>query len=114
MDSRKLARIGRAVLAGDFDFQAPSRHASYGLAFFLAGLGAGIAVGVIFAPNAGADIRSALGERARAGIDQVHAGVDQVKNKARELGRRAEAAVELGKEPASHSTRPEYKKTNVS
>jgi hypothetical protein len=50
MDSRRLARIIRAILAGDFEFEAPSHRTSTGVALFLAGMGAGVLVGVLLAP----------------------------------------------------------------
>jgi hypothetical protein len=52
MDSRRLARLIRAVLAGDFEFEAPTHRTSRGVALFLAGMGAGVVVGVLLAPVA--------------------------------------------------------------
>ncbi len=71
MDSKKIARIVRAVLAGDFDFDAPSRRTSSGMALFLAGLGAGVLVGMLFAPSSGAELRSEIGERTREGLGKA-------------------------------------------
>ena len=51
MDSRRLARIIRAILAGDFEFEAPSHRTSTRVALFLAGMGAGVLVGVFLAPT---------------------------------------------------------------
>ncbi len=52
MDSRRLARLVRAILAGDVEFEAPSHRKSRGVALFLAGMGAGVLVGVLLAPAA--------------------------------------------------------------
>jgi hypothetical protein len=52
MDSRRLARLVRAILAGDFEFEAPGHRTSKGVALFLAGMGAGVLVGVLLAPAA--------------------------------------------------------------
>ena len=71
MNTEKIARIVRAVLAGDFDFDAPSRRTSSGVALFLAGLGAGVVVGMLFAPTSGEELRSGIGERTREGIDKA-------------------------------------------
>ena len=71
MDSKRLARVLRAVLAGDFDFDAPSHRTSSGIALFLAGLGAGVLVGMLFAPASGETFRSEIGEKARDGFEKA-------------------------------------------
>ena len=52
MDSRRLARLIRAILAGDFKLEAPSHRTSRGVALFFLGMGVGILVGVLLAPAA--------------------------------------------------------------
>jgi YtxH-like protein len=69
MNSKKLGRLARAILTGDFDFKAPSRHGSTGLALFLAGVGTGVVVGMFFAPSSGEELRSDLKARAREGYN---------------------------------------------
>ena len=69
MDSRRLARLVRAILAGDVEFEAPSHRKSRGVALFLAGMGAGVLVGVLLAPaadgpKARVDEERSTGERA--------------------------------------------------
>lgn len=71
MDSRRLARLIRAVAAGDFDFEAPSRRTATGLALFLAGVGTGVLVGMLLAPSSGEELRSNLSERAREGFESA-------------------------------------------
>jgi hypothetical protein len=67
MDSRRLARIIRAILAGDFEFEAPSRRTSTRVALFLAGMGAGVLLGALFAPASSAG---------RARVNQQESGTD--------------------------------------
>jgi len=71
MDSKRLARVLRAVLAGDFDFDAPSHRTSSGIALFVAGLGAGLLVGMLFAPTSGETFRSEIGDKARDGFEKA-------------------------------------------
>lgn len=59
--------------------------------FFLAGIGIGALVGVLFAPQSGEDTRKYLSEKADGGRQYAQ-------RKARELRERAEDAVERGKE----------------
>lgn len=83
MDSRKLARVLRAVLSGDFDFEAPSHRTSSGVALFVAGLGAGVLVGMLFAPVSGEKLRSGLSERAREGFDAARSKATTMASRAR-------------------------------
>lgn len=71
MDSRELARVLRAFLSGDFDFEAPSRRTSTGWGLFLAGMGAGVVLGVLFAPMTGEQLRSEVSERATQGYEKA-------------------------------------------
>ena len=73
MDSNKLARFLRAVMAGDLHFEAPSHKTSSGVALFLAGMGAGVVLGMLFAPLSGEQLRTEVSDRTRAGIGKVKA-----------------------------------------
>ena len=77
MDSKNLVRFLRAVLAGDFDFEAPSRRTSSGVALFLAGVGAGVLVGMLFAPVSGEQLRSEIGDRAREGFERAKSKTEE-------------------------------------
>lgn len=79
MNSKKLARFLRAVLAGDFDFDAPSHRASSNVALFLAGMGAGVLVGMLFAPVSGEQLRSDLGNRARESMEKAKSKSESVR-----------------------------------
>lgn len=67
MDSRRLARLIRSILARDFAFEAPSRRRSTGAALFLAGMGAGVLVGVMLAPSSSPLTDRFKGEETRDG-----------------------------------------------
>jgi gas vesicle protein len=84
-DSEKTLNLLRAILSGDVELR-PKRTAASGLATFLAGLGTGVAVGLLFAPNSGEETRSRLTERARQGVEFA-------KEKGQELGKRAQESV---------------------
>jgi gas vesicle protein len=83
-DSEKTLKLLRAILSGEVEVR-PRRSYS-GLPSFLAGLGAGIAVGILFAPGSGEETRSMLSERARQGVEFA-------KEKGQELGKRAQETV---------------------
>ena len=90
MDSKRLARVLRAVLAGDFDFEARSHRPSSGFALFLAGVGTGVLVGMLFAPSSGEKLRSEIGDRTRDGFERA-------KSKAEEFaGRQKKTSSEAG------------------
>jgi hypothetical protein len=94
MNSKKLSRLLRAVLAGDFDFEAPSHRKSSGVALFLAGLGAGVVAGMLFAPVSGEELRSKVVDRAREGLDKA-------KSEAENFSSRAKApSAQSGSQPA--------------
>src|SRR5437868_6934432 len=94
MNSKKLSRLLRAVLAGDFDFEAPSHRKSSGIALFLAGVGAGVIAGMLFAPVSGEEVRSKVVDRAREGLDKA-------KSEARNFASRAKApSAQSGNQPA--------------
>jgi gas vesicle protein len=60
----------RALLAGDLDFGG-SRRRSSRAAFFFAGVGTGVLVGMIVAPASGEKLRGDIGARARDGFDKM-------------------------------------------
>lgn len=113
IDTKKLLRIARAIMAGDVDFDAPSRRVSSGIPIFLAGLASGVVLGVLFAPGAGEETRAQIADRARQGMDAA-------RSKGEEFGRRAQEAVNRGKEQvndAMNTAKEEYstsRKTSVS
>ncbi len=94
IDTKRILRVARAIMAGDVDFEAPSRRVSSGIPVFLAGLASGVVLGVLFAPGAGEDTRSQLADRARQGFDAA-------RSKGQEYSRRAQEAVDRGKEQVS-------------
>ena len=63
------------------------------LGYFLAGLGLGAVVALLFAPRSGEETRQYLRERAEEGVDEL-------KRRGRELKERAGEVVEKGKELA--------------
>ncbi len=62
--------------------------------FFLAGMGIGAAIALLFAPKSGEETRRLIGEK-------VGEGKDYLAEKGRELGRQAGEIVERGKEAVS-------------
>jgi gas vesicle protein len=95
IDSKKARRIARAIVAGDIDFNVPSKS-SYRVPIFLAGLGAGAVLGMLFAPSSGEETRTNLSERAKQGFEVA-------KSKGQEFSRRAQKAVGRGKEQVSQA-----------
>jgi gas vesicle protein len=71
MDSKKIARVLRALVSGDFDFEAPRRRTSSNVAIFLAGVGTGMVLGMLFAPVSGEQLRSEVSDRAREGFEKA-------------------------------------------
>ena len=71
MDTRKFARIARAILSKDFVFEAPSHRVSSGLVLFIAGMGVGFIAGILFAPVSGEQLRSDLGDRTRDSLERM-------------------------------------------
>jgi len=61
------------------------------LGYFLAGLGLGAVIALLFAPRSGEETRAYLRERAGEGVDEL-------KRRGRELKERAGEVVEKGKE----------------
>ncbi|HZQ69609.1 MAG TPA: YtxH domain-containing protein [Terriglobales bacterium] len=96
IDTKKIMRMVRAVLAGDVDIDIPSRRASSGVPLFLAGLASGVVLGILFAPGAGEETRSQIADRARQGFENA-------KSKGQEFGRRAQEAAGRGKEQVNEA-----------
>jgi gas vesicle protein len=64
------------------------------VSFFLAGLGIGAAVALLFAPQSGEDTRKQIAEKAKDGTDYVA-------SKSREIRKQAEDLVDQGKDLVS-------------
>ena len=71
MNTNKFARVVRALVSGDFDLEVPKRRTSSGIALFLGGVGAGIILGMLFAPVTGEQLRSEVSDRAREGFEKT-------------------------------------------
>jgi gas vesicle protein len=69
-----------------------------GVAYFFLGLGIGVAVGMIFAPQAGAETRTLLRTRAQEGGDYIRRRGDELKSGAGELVERSKSVVNRQKE----------------
>jgi gas vesicle protein len=69
-----------------------------GLSYFFLGLGLGVAVGMIFAPQAGAETRSLIRTRAAEGGDYVRRRGDKLREGASDLIERGKTAVNRQKD----------------
>ena len=74
------------------------RDSSNGLLWFLAGLGVGAALGVLYAPRSGAETRQALREKAEEGRDFVVTRGRQLKDQAQQWTEKGREAVGKHKE----------------
>jgi gas vesicle protein len=123
LDSKKAIRIARAILAGDVDIEAPRRSGYSSIPLFLAGMGAGLTLGVLFAPSSGEETRTYLADSARQGLDKAKAKGEEFSRRAQDAVNRGKEAVTRGKEAVSEtvesakqSAKQSYygEKTNVS
>lgn len=103
LDSKKAIRIARAILAGDIDIEAPRRSGYSSVPLFLAGLGTGLALGVLFAPSSGEETRMHLADSARQGLDKAKAKGEEFSRRAQDVVARGKEAVTRGKEAASET-----------
>ena len=103
LDSKKAIRIPRAILAGDVDIEAPRRSGYSSIPLFLAGLGTGLALGVLFAPGSGEETRMYLADSARQGLDKAKAKGEEFSRRAQDVVTRGKEAVTRGKEAVSES-----------
>jgi gas vesicle protein len=71
MDTKRITRVLRALISGDFDLEAPRRRTSSNVAIFLAGMGTGMVLGMLFAPVTGEQLRSEVSDRAREGFEKA-------------------------------------------
>ncbi|MGH9657476.1 MAG: YtxH domain-containing protein [Bryobacteraceae bacterium] len=76
-----------------------------GLAYFIAGLGVGVAVGILIAPRSGAETRRYLRERAEEGGEYVKTkaqeGTEYVRRRGAEARDSASELIDRGKEAVS-------------
>ena len=75
--------------------------ANNGGVYFLTGLAAGVAVGILFAPNSGVETRDLIGRKADEGKAALKEQGLRFKRQAKDLGNRADDLMEQGKEAFS-------------
>ena len=86
MDSKKIARVVRALVSGDFDLEAPRRRMSLDVAMFLAGVGTGVVLGMLFAPVSGEQLRSEVSDRARDGFETAKSKAQEFTSRQKSSG----------------------------
>ena len=80
---------------------AQNEEGSSGLAWFLAGLGIGTLIGVLYAPKAGKETREDIANSAREARDKAAELVEQGRQKAGEYVETGKQYVEQGKQKAA-------------
>jgi gas vesicle protein len=53
---------------------------SLNTAYFVAGIGIGVAIGILFAPKSGREMRELLAKKANAGADYLRSSADEMRN----------------------------------
>jgi len=71
---------------------------SKGLSYFMLGLGIGVAVGIVFAPQAGEDTRGLIRSKALEGTDFVKRKSEELKGSAGDLVEKGKTAIKTQKE----------------
>src|SRR5258708_39980417 len=105
MDYNRAIRVARAIFGGDFDKVDASNGAGVP---FLFGLGIGVVLGILFAPQSGGETGDYIAEEAKDGLDQAAA-------RGREWGERAQDFVTQGREQinqAAESGKQAYQEKN--
>lgn len=71
---------------------------SKGLSYFMLGLGIGVAVGIVFAPQSGEDTRGLIRSKALEGGDYVKRRSEELRGTAEELVEKSKTAIKTQKE----------------
>jgi len=71
---------------------------SKGLSYFMLGLGIGVAVGIVFAPQAGEDTRGLIRSKALEGSDFVKRKSEELKDSAGDLVDKGRTAIKTQKD----------------
>jgi len=71
---------------------------SKGLSYFMLGLGIGVAVGIVFAPQSGEDTRGLIRSKALEGGDYVKRQSEALRGTAEELVEKGKTAIKTQKE----------------
>src|SRR3954452_2040692 len=71
---------------------------SKGLSYFMLGLGIGVAVGIVFAPQSGEDTRGLIRSKALEGADVVKRRTEELRGSAEELVEKGKTAIKTQKE----------------
>ena len=71
---------------------------SKGLSYFMLGLGIGVAVGIVFAPQSGEDTRGLIRSKALEGGDYVKRRSEELRDNAEELVEKGKTAIKTQKE----------------
>lgn len=74
---------------------------SKGLSYFFLGLGIGVAVGIVFAPQSGEETRGLLKSKASEGTDYIKRRSDEIRDSAGELVEKGKTVVRSQREQLS-------------